>query len=401
MLPALSLVPTAQSVASDPAAQPLALYVHWPFCKAKCPYCDFNSHVRDTVDQARWATALVRELDHVADAVGRRPVPSVFFGGGTPSLMAPATVAAVLDRAAARFTLAPDCEITLEANPTSAEAQAFQGFRAAGVNRVSLGVQALNDADLRFLGRQHSAVEARAAAALAARTFQRFSLDLIYARPDQTVAAWIQELQDALTLTADHVSVYQLTLEAGTAFEARARRGALTLPDEDTQATLFEATQALLADAGLPAYEISNHARPGSESRHNLAYWTYRDYAGIGPGAHGRLTLGGQRLATRTHRAPEIWLDRVDRAGHGEHPRTPVVPETAVEEAIMMGLRLTAGIDLADLDARLGVGVRDRLNPAALGRLVAAGLLTLVGTRLAATADGRQRLNGVLSALLA
>ncbi|MCA8909912.1 MAG: coproporphyrinogen III oxidase, partial [Rhodospirillaceae bacterium] len=263
----------------------MALYVHWPFCKSKCPYCDFNSHVREAVDQARWRAALLAELEHVAQAVGRRRVTSIFFGGGTPTLMAPETAAAVIARAGDAFDLAPGCEITLEANPTSVEAAAFQGFRAAGVNRVSLGVQALNDADLAALGRQHSVAEARTAVALAARLFGRFSFDLIYARPGQTEAGWRAELADALALAGDHLSVYQLTIEPGTAFEGRARRGELDLPDEDTQAGLYEATQEVLEAAGLPAYEISNHARPGAECRHNLAYWGYRDYAGIGPGA--------------------------------------------------------------------------------------------------------------------
>ncbi|MCB9958856.1 MAG: coproporphyrinogen III oxidase [Rhodospirillaceae bacterium] len=421
-----------------PAADDLALYVHWPFCKAKCPYCDFNSHVREAIDQARWRAALVAELDHVAQMVGRRRVTSIFFGGGTPSLMAPQTAAAVIARAADAFDLAPECEITLEANPTSVEAAAFQGFRAAGVNRVSLGVQALNDADLGALGRQHSAAEARAAVALAARLFGRFSFDLIYARPGQTEARWRAELAEALTMAGDHLSVYQLTIEPGTAFEGRARRGELDLPDEDTQAGLYEATQEVLEAAGLAAYEISNHARPGAECRHNLAYWGYRDYAGIGPGAHGRLTLsrcapglrrpasppghpiqdtvvgdrvGEQaetegardfgRVATRTHRAPEVWLERVERSGHGEHPRQPIDAATAIEEALMMGLRLSRGVDLADLAGRLGSDPARRLDTRAVDRLVDAGLLARSGTCLRATPAGLQRLNAVLAAILA
>ena len=391
--------PAAPAITA-PADATLALYVHWPFCKSKCPYCDFNSHVRDDIDQWRWRSALLRELDHVAETTGPRHVGSIFFGGGTPSLMPPDTVAALLDRAAERLSLAPDCEVTLEANPTSADAAAFRGFRAAGVNRVSLGVQALNDADLAFLGRQHSAAEARSAVALAAGLFQRFSLDLIYARPDQTEAAWRAELAEALALGADHISVYQLTLEPGTAFAARARRGALTLPDEDTQAALFEATRAVLAAAGLPAYEISNHARPGAECRHNLAYWTYQDYAGIGPGAHGRLTLAGGRMATRTHRAPEPWLERVEAGGHGEHARQPIDPDDAVQEAVMMGLRLTEGVDLAALRRRTGRDPWTVLNGNAADRLATAGFITPSSDRLQATEAGLQRLNAVLQALL-
>jgi oxygen-independent coproporphyrinogen-3 oxidase len=293
-----------------------ALYVHWPFCRSKCPYCDFNSHVREDVDHARWRAALLAELDHFADRTGGRQLTSIFFGGGTPSLMAPETVAAVIDRATERWAPAPGIEITLEANPTSVEAGKFAGFRVAGVNRVSLGVQALNDADLAALGRQHSAAEAVAAVRLAQRHFPRVSFDLIYARSGQSLSAWRMELAEALELASEHLSVYQLTIEPETAFGAAWRRGELTVPDEDSAAALYEETQTILEKAGMPAYEISNHARAGSACRHNLTYWRYGDYAGIGPGAHGRLTLGDGRRATRQHRAPEAWLGAVEAQGH-------------------------------------------------------------------------------------
>ncbi|HET8728873.1 MAG TPA: radical SAM family heme chaperone HemW [Alphaproteobacteria bacterium] len=385
-------------VASDPG---FAVYVHWPFCKAKCPYCDFNSHVREGVEHDRWCAALLRELDHFAEETEGRTVTSVFFGGGTPSLMEPATVAAVVDRVAHNWPVAPDLEITLEANPTSVEAGRFAGFRAAGVNRVSLGVQALDDEALRFLGRQHDAREALDAVRLAARLFDRFSFDLIYARPGMTVPAWEAELGQALELGPGHLSVYQLTIEEGTRFHTLYGRGAFQLPDEDTQAALYEATRDMLGAAGLPAYEISNHARPGQECRHNLTYWRYGDYVGIGPGAHGRLTLGGAKLATRTHRAPEIWLERVERSGHAEHGREPVDPGLRFAEMLMMGLRLSEGIPRARVVDECGRDLLDLVDRSALDRLIAGGFVALDVERLTATPAGRQRLNGVLAALIA
>lgn len=375
------------------------IYVHWPFCKAKCPYCDFNSHVRDRIDQPRWRNAFLRELDHYAKATSGRTVTSVFFGGGTPSLMEPATVAAVLDRVGRHWRTDARLEVTLEANPTSVEAGRFAGFRAAGVNRVSLGIQALDDAALRALGRQHSAEEAIGAIALAARIFDRFSFDLIYARPGQTVAEWERELRRALGFAVGHLSVYQLTIEEGTAFHPLHARGELVLPDEDTAATLYETTQAILEAAGLPAYEVSNHARPGEESRHNLTYWRYGDYVGVGPGAHGRLTLDGEKFATRAHRAPEIWLERVERHGHGAHAPEPVGRDDRATEALMMGLRLAEGLPLARLEAEAGRPVADLLDVASLARLAAGGFVEATATHLRATAAGRQRLNAVLAAL--
>ncbi|KAA0682775.1 radical SAM family heme chaperone HemW [Roseomonas genomospecies 6] len=385
-------------VTPDPG---FGIYIHWPFCKAKCPYCDFNSHVRERVEHDRWRAALLRELDHYADATSGRRVTSVFFGGGTPSLMEPATVGAVLERIAARWTVGTDLEVSLEANPTSVEADKFRAFRAAGVNRLSMGIQALDDASLKFLGRQHNAAEATGAIELAAKTFDRFSFDLIYARPGQSVAAWEAELTRALNYAVGHLSVYQLTIEEGTAFFPLHARGDLVLPDEDLAGDLYEATQSLLERAGLPAYEISNHARPGEESRHNLTYWRYGDYVGVGPGAHGRLTLDGEKFATRAHRAPEIWLERVERDGHGAATPEPIAREARGSELLMMGLRLREGVARARLVEETGRDLQDLVDAAALDRLVAGGFLEVDKDRLRATHEGRQRLNAVLGALLA
>ena len=294
------------------------VYVHWPFCASKCPYCDFNSHVRhEPPDEARFLAAFRREIAHAAGRTPGRTVSSVFFGGGTPSLMRPGTVAAILDAVAAAWSVVPGAEVTLEANPTSVEAERFRGYRAAGVNRVSLGVQALNDADLRRLGRLHSAAEALAAVAVAAQTFERFSFDLIYARPGQTLQDWEAELHAAIGHAAEHLSLYQLTIEPGTVFERLHRAGKLAVPSDDEGRLLYDLTQAICAAHGLPAYEISNHARPGAESRHNLVYWRYGEYAGIGPGAHGRLVAGNSRIATVTEKHPERWLGLVEGGGHG------------------------------------------------------------------------------------
>jgi putative oxygen-independent coproporphyrinogen III oxidase len=376
------------------------LYVHWPFCLKKCPYCDFNSHVRDSIDQALWRDTLLRELDHYAALTPGRAITSIFFGGGTPSLMAPETAGAVIERAARNWTLAPDIEITLEANPTSVEAGRFAGFRAAGINRVSLGIQSLDDAALKFLGRAHSAGEARAAIELAARSFDRYSFDLIYARPGQSLDAWAAELEAALALAGDHLSVYQLTIEAGTAFHTAHARGDFALPDDDLAGALYELTQARLAEAGLAAYEISNHARPGQASRHNLTYWRYGDYVGVGPGAHGRLTLDGTKHATRQKKAPESWLTAVEAAGHGTEETLALSPEHRGEEMLMMGLRLAEGIPRSRFRAELGVEPEALLDPRGLARLIEGGFVTLDAERLAATAEGRQRLNAVLAMLL-
>ncbi|MEZ5668022.1 MAG: radical SAM family heme chaperone HemW [Alphaproteobacteria bacterium] len=388
----------------DLLAEPLGIYVHWPFCVAKCPYCDFNSHVRDRIDTETFVAALLRELDRYADETAGRRVTSLFFGGGTPSLLPEAAVARIVDRVAARWPVAQGLEITLEANPNSVEAGRFAGYRAAGVNRVSIGVQALDDAALAFLGRRHDAAEARAALAIAARTFDRFSFDLIYARPGQTVAAWRRELGEALALAGDHLSVYQLTIEPGTAFARAFAQGRLAIPDEAAGEALYDATLEALAAAGLPAYEISNHARPGAECRHNLTYWRYDAYVGVGPGAHGRLPAppGGDaaRIATEAIRAPEAWADAVAGQGHGERLRDPVAPDAAAEEAAMMGLRLTAGIDKARFAANTGRTLADALPADRIARLVASGDLVDDDTALRATAQGAKRLNAVLAYLV-
>src|SRR5665213_2867919 len=344
----------------------LALYVHWPFCKSKCPYCDFNSHVRGAVDDRRWRAALLAELDHYAALIPGRRLVSIFFGGGTPSLMQAETVAAVLERAARHWQAPPDLEVTLEANPTSVEAARLAEFRDAGVNRVSLGVQALDDAALRFLGRGHDAGEARAAIAAAAQAVPHYSFDLIYARPGQSVASWERELDAALALAGDHLSLYQLTIEHGTAFAGAYARGDFALPDDDLAGALFETTQARLEAAGLAAYEISNHARPGAACRHNLIYWRYQDYVGIGPGAHGRFSDGGAKRATRRHSGPEAWLEAVERDGHGTAESAVVTGRDLVEEALMMGLRLSEGIDRAVFAANTGADPVAALGEAAL-----------------------------------
>lgn len=373
------------------------VYVHWPFCKAKCPYCDFNSHVRAAVDQSAWAEAYLSEIDRTAAETGPRAVQSVFFGGGTPSLMEPALVGAILDRIAARWSMANDVEITLEANPTSVEAERFRGYLDAGVNRLSLGIQALDDTDLRRLGRQHSAAEALAALALARETFPRVSCDLIYARQDQTLAGWQAELAQLLSLGPDHMSLYQLTIEDGTAFGRLFAEGKLRgLPDEDLAAEMYEATGGLCREAGLLAYEVSNYARPGSESRHNLIYWRMGDYAGIGPGAHGRLTLPAGRFATSTLRAPEAWLAAAAR-GNGETERELLSDEDRAVEYLMMSLRLAEGSDLSRFAALRGRPLpEDRINT-----LIQNGFLLRQGDMLTATPAGRLILNRLLLELCA
>ncbi len=385
----------------------LGVYIHWPFCRSLCPYCDFNSHVFDghggelgAGDQARWRDAYLAELAHYARRAGKRTVSSIFFGGGTPSLMDPATASAVIDAVAGHFDVAANVEITLEANPTSVEAGRLAGFAAAGVNRVSLGVQALDDNALKFLGRQHDAAEARRAIDIAARHFDRFSFDLIYARPGQTEAAWRAELAHALERARGHLSVYQLTIEPGTPFFLRHAEGSLETPGDTVAAALYEATQEILEDAGLPAYEISNHAAPGAECRHNLGYWRYEDYLGIGPGAHGRLSVEGAIHATRQHRAPAIWLQRVGDIGHATRTDTPLDSGTVASEALMMGLRLAEGIDAARFEARSGQALCDALDPAAVVRLSEGGFIEFGAAGLRATAAGRQRLDAVLAALL-
>ncbi|MDE1172282.1 MAG: radical SAM family heme chaperone HemW [Parvibaculaceae bacterium] len=373
------------------------IYVHWPFCLAKCPYCDFNSHVSRNVDQARWARALARELEHAREMTGPKSVQTIFFGGGTPSLMEAETVGHVLDTIARLWHVDDHAEISLEANPTSADAGRFTGYRAAGVNRLSLGVQSLDAKDLRFLGRMHSVDEALDAIALARATFPRISFDLIYARPEQTVAAWQAELSRALDFAADHLSLYQLTIEEETSFARLYERGAFKVPDGPLSAALYEATQAICAEAGLPNYEISNHARPGAECRHNLLYWHYGDYVGAGPGAHGRLG-GRDKQATRTLKAPGAWLASVEEKGHGIEAIEPISLAEQADEMMLMGLRLGEGIDPLRYASLAGAA----LDETRIERLTGDGLLRrLPNGRLAASPEGRLVLNAVLAELLA
>ncbi len=373
------------------------LYVHWPFCISKCPYCDFNSHVVDSVDHARWRAALLAELSHFAAATPGRTMTSIFFGGGTPSLMDPATTAAIIDAATGHWSAGSDLEITLEANPGTVDAARFADFRAAGINRLSMGVQALNDGDLKRLGRRHDLDSALRAIESAGRLFDRFSYDLIYARPEQSVDSWRAELHQALGMAGTHLSLYQLTIEPGTAFHPMAERGELILPDEDTSAAMYEATQDIMEQAGRPAYEISNHAVPGAECRHNLTYWRGGDYVGVGPGAHGRL----DGYALRQHRAPESWLNLVEGQGHATRERTALTAGERAEELVMVGLRLTEGIDAARFARLAGRPLLDMLNGQGLARMVEDGFVDWNGHTLKATASGRPLLNAVLRAILA
>ena len=370
------------------------LYVHWPFCQSKCPYCDFNSHVAAHIDQARWRDAYLTDLARSASEAPDRVLSTVFFGGGTPSLMDPDTVGAILEAIGTHWTLANDLEVTLEANPGSVEAGRFRAYRDAGVNRVSMGVQALNDTDLKALGRLHSVAEARAAFDVARATFDRVSFDLIYARQNQTLDAWRAELTEALSMSLDHLSLYQLTIEDGTAFGARHERGLLRgLPDDDSAADMYFATQDIAEAHGLPAYEISNHARPGAESRHNKVYWHSGDWIGVGPGAHGRLSLDGVRIATDTPLAPGKWLELVETKGSGEQSRSHVPTEEQATEYLMMGLRLSEGIDLVRYRA-IGGTLPDLTN------LTDLGLIEQENDTLRITREGRPLLNAILRELI-
>ena len=388
-------------MAPDRTAAPLSLYVHWPFCLAKCPYCDFNSHVREGIDHDRWAAALHRELDHFASITQGRRLVSIFFGGGTPSLMRPATVDSLIDRAGQAWPTDPGIEITLEANPTSVEAGRMADFAAAGVNRISLGVQSLDDDALRFLGRGHTADEATAAVELARKAVPRHSIDLIYARPGQTRAAWRDELLRALALVDGHVSAYQLTIEKATPFHGAMRRGELAVPDEDIAAELFDDTQEILEYAGLPAYEISNHATPGGESRHNMACWLGGEYVGIGPGAHGRVRGEEGWRATVQLRAPDAWLTTVAERGHGTQRSEPLTPKQRLEELVMTGLRLRRGIPRRTFDEIAARSPEAALDANRLDRLIGGGFLTLDKEGLRATRPGRLRLNAVIGDLIA
>ncbi len=388
---------TSTAIPEDATA--FGVYVHWPFCAAKCPYCDFNSHVRhQPPDEPRFAAAMARELSHFAERTAGETVTSIFFGGGTPSLMQARTVETILDAIAKLWPVAPDAEVTLEANPGSAEADRFRGYRAAGVNRLSLGVQALDDRALKSLGRIHDAAEARCAVGLARDIFPRLSFDLIYARPGETVPAWRAELEAAIAMAADHLSLYQLTIEEGTPFARLHAAGKLVVPDPERAAALYSLTQEVAEAHGLPAYEISNHAAPGAESRHNLTYWRYRDYVGAGPGAHGRLTAGGIRYATMTERHPERWLELVESQGHGLTGDDALAAEECADEMLLMGLRLLEGVDVGRYAAISG----RRFSDTRLASLQEYGFVEPCGEgRLRATRDGWLVLDSVVADLAA
>jgi len=375
------------------------VYVHWPFCLSKCPYCDFNSHVRHTpIDEARYVRAFAREIEAMAMRAPGRNVTSIFFGGGTPSLMQPQTIGGILDAIGRNWTVAPDVEVTLEANPTSVDATRFHGYRAAGVNRVSLGVQALDDASLKMLGRLHTAREALDAVAIARAAFERYSFDLIYARPDQTPREWTDELTSAISEAAEHLSLYQLTIEEGTPFFGLYAAGKLKTPDEAAARILYDVTQDVCAKHGLPAYEISNHARPGSECRHNLVYWRGQEYAGIGPGAHARLDIGGVRHAIATEKRPEAWLMRVESNGHGIVTDDCLNREEQADEFLLMGLRLAEGIDPHRYAALSG----RELDPGRILLLREEGAITVdTNGRLRVTQAGFPLLDAVVADLAA
>ena len=374
------------------------VYVHWPFCLSKCPYCDFNSHVRHTgIDEARYVRAFAAEIAATAARTGPRTVTTIFMGGGTPSLMQPATVGAILDTVGKHWTVAPDVEVTLEANPTSVEATRFAGYRAAGINRVSLGVQALDDISLKELGRLHTAQEALDAVKIARNAFDRYSFDLIYARPGQTVAAWRTELLRAIDEAAEHLSLYQLTIEQDTPFAALHKAGKLVIPDDDNARALYDVTQEITEARGLPSYEISNHARAGAECRHNMVYWRYHEYAGVGPGAHGRLVIDGARHATSTERRPESWLMRVEASGHGVTTDELLTRVEQADEYLLMGLRLAEGIDPARYAAFSG----HPLDESRIAALSGEGLIEKADGRLRVTRAGFPILDAVVADLAA
>lgn len=376
---------------------PIALYIHWPFCVSKCPYCDFNSHVRDHVDQHVWRATLLRDMAHEAALTGKRPLSSIFFGGGTPSLMPPETVTALIDGAERHWGFAENIEITLEANPSSVEAARFADLARAGVNRVSLGLQSLHDDALQFLGRAHDVEESLRALSIAQDCFDRVNIDLIYARPDQHLEDWREELTRAIALGTGHMSLYQLTIEPGTRFASDVRLGNFTPADDDLGGDLYLFTQEIMAAAGLPAYEISNHARPGQESRHNLTYWRTQDYLGIGPGAHGRRLCH----ATQRHKKPENYLSAIDRHGHAIKQEDWLSPATRATEALLMGLRLAEGMDLRALSERTGLERGDLIDDGALDRIVKLGLATLSGDHIAITEKGMPLLDAILPQIVA
>lgn len=378
----------------------MGVYIHWPFCEARCPYCDFNAHVRDSIDQDDWGTAYLRAIEYYADILPDKQVVSIFFGGGTPSLMQSKTVEAIIDKVQASWSVANDIEISLETNPTSAENDKFAGFKDAGVNRVSLGVQALDDEQLAFLGRTHDLKEALAAIELAKKHFDRFSFDLIYARPDQTMAAWEKELTRAIELSAGHLSLYQLTIERNTPFYMRHSRGEFAIPDDVAGADFYELTQDITEAAAMPAYEVSNHAQAGHECRHNQIYWHMADYIGIGAGAHGRFIQGRTKYATRDHAAPEIWKDRVTDIGHGAHAPEHLTNEDIFHEILMMGLRLKEGISLSSIEERTGLSFFNQVDPRKFKSAVQEGWIVQDQDRIHLSRQGMLRLNALVSYLL-
>lgn len=383
---------------SESSLKPFGLYIHWPFCVSKCPYCDFNSHVRVSIDQNRWQNALVKELEYVGNLTKGRRLQSVFFGGGTPSLMDPGTVKTLLDLLDTYWQL-DNPEITLEANPNSIEVNKLKAFKKAGINRVSIGIQSLNPEALKFLGRAHSRDEATRALEIAAETFERYSFDLIYARPGQTLKEWEQELTQALPFIRDHISLYQLTIEPNTAFHTAHQRKDFTLPKEDLAARMYKQTHEILTAIGLDRYEISNHAKPGYESRHNLIYWRYGEYAGIGPGAHGRLTINSHKMATKCYRAPETWLTHVETHGHGYQEKIIVSLKEQVLETLMMGLRLQEGINLSHFLTVFNSSLMTTLEQDRVEALIKEGYAKLTSESFHLTSEGFLRLNAILAYL--
>jgi len=386
------------SISKEQNSAPLGLYIHWPFCLSKCPYCDFNSHVREAVDQNRWEAALLRELETTAHSLKERPLVSIFFGGGTPSLMNPESVASLIEKSKSLFSRVENLEITLEANPGTVEAQKFDAFRKAGVNRLSLGIQSLEEKDLVFLGRRHTVKEALKALDIAKTYFPRFSFDLIYARPHQTPASWKAELLKALAYARGHLSLYQLTIEPQTAFAARMARGEKMALEEDPAASLYELTEEIMKDAGLPPYEVSNYAAPSEKCRHNLLYWNFEDYIGIGPGAHGRITQKKVKHATFRYKAPETWLEAVEKKGEGIQLVSPLSPWERLYEVTLMGLRVTEGLKISRLYQETGLSPEEAYT--GLEWLEKEKLLQRTPTHLVPTFEGRLRLNGLISFLL-
>ena len=378
----------------------IGIYVHWPFCKSKCPYCDFNVHVRDDIDHARWRDVYLKVLEVFAEKTQGRLVRSLYFGGGTPSTMQPETVQAIIDQVRSLWRCVNDIEITLEANPTSIEADKFLAFKGAGVNRVSVGVQAFNDFDLKFLGRQHSADEARKALQIAGDVFDRFSFDLIYARPEQSLDDWKRELSEAVELSKGHLSLYQLTIERSTPFYFSHAQGRFQMPSEELSAEFYTLTQEVLERARLPAYEVSNHAAEGQESAHNMIYWRYGDYIGIGPGAHGRLSLNGDKYATRGHHAPDKWLEAIEQGGDGCHPYADLNSDEMFLEAFMMGLRLKEGVAIQTLNSLTGKDYQAFLDAEHLQKAQGEGWLELNDKRIVLSLEGRLRLNALVPYLL-